>query len=360
MNLVVTSLLILMSSFTSASMKAIIYGKDCVKQVERTIPRNKPNCLLVRVAAAGLNPVDQKDVLGDKLPQSWTKTRNFVKSHYIEGNIIGFDFSGTVVASPVERYEPGDKVFGTMPPMQGTCAEYISVPVDQVCKKPTQLSFEEAAALPLVGLTALQALEPYSHSKSILIIGASGGTGHVAVSVARTLGYQNVVGVCSTRNVEFVRQQGATVVLDYTRGNLTNMVSDYCNEHVILFDVILDCVTSADPRDSRYQYPQQLKSYCIKRYIRLGGPSFDWIRAGMERVLPFSCFVKEQLFWIRFPKSSDELQQLAEWADEGKLKPRVSQVFDFSTTGVQQAFDLLHNRRVQGKLVVRVSTDNDS
>jgi len=344
---------------STVTMRAMIYGRQCVEEVQVPLASLTKNHVLVQVHAVGLNPVDAKDVLGDKLPDTWTSTKQFIKSHFVEGHVLGFDFSGTVVASQQPHlFKTGDAVFGTMPPLSGSCAEYINAPVDQIAKKSKKLSYEEAAALPLVGLTALQALQPYSHSKSILIVGASGGTGHVAVSVANAMGIDAVVGVCSTSNIAFVQQQGATHVLDYTSGNVESMVRDYCEENGN-FDVIMDCVTSADPRDAHYDYPRKLKPYCLQRYIRLGGQSFDWVRAGLERSFPAvcKCFGKEKLFWIRFPKSSDELRQLSEWADEGKLKPRVSRVMDFTAEQVQEAFDLLNNGGVKGKLVIRVKAE---
>jgi alcohol dehydrogenase len=137
-------------------MKAIIYGHRHVEEAQLPLPFNERNHVLVKVHAVGLNPVDAKDVLGDKLPHSWSKTREFIKTHFVENHVIGFDFSGDVVASSVSEYQPGDAVFGTMPPRQGSCAQYISAPTDQISKKPSVLSYEEAASLPLVGLTALQ------------------------------------------------------------------------------------------------------------------------------------------------------------------------------------------------------------
>jgi NADPH:quinone reductase-like Zn-dependent oxidoreductase len=338
----------------------MIYGRERVEETTLPTPtlnQKKKNHVLVKVMFAGINPVDAKDVLGDKLPHSWQRMRAIIKHNMVENHIIGFDFSGIVVESNSSSFQVGDAVFGTMPPSCGTLAEYVCAPLDQVCHKPTSLSFAQAAALPLVGLTALQSLKPYIHSNSsILILGASGGTGHVAVSVARVLGAQHVCGVCSQRNFEFVQQQGATHTLDYQVDDLVGNLERYCEEVLEkpAFDVILDCVTSADPRDKRNEYPKLLGKLASTRYIRLGGETVDWFRAGCERVLPFSCFGKEKLFWIRFPNSSDELQQLQEWADERKLKPHVSKVMDFTADQVQEAFDMILDRRVQGKIVIQV------
>ena len=112
--------------------------------------------MLCHVACAGLNPVDAKGLVGDKLPE-WLSG---VGRSAIEGCVVGFDFSGTVVRAPESsNFKPGDAIFGTAPPMVGTFAEEIEVPLDQVAAKPPSLTFSEAAALPLVGLTALQSLK---------------------------------------------------------------------------------------------------------------------------------------------------------------------------------------------------------
>ena len=149
----------------------------------------------------GLNPVDAKDVIGDKLPHQWMTMRKGVQS-CLKNNIVGFDFAGTV-AEDQSFFRHGDKVFGNMPPLEGTLAEYISVPLDQIWHMPNNVNYVQAAALPLVGLTALQRLSPYiaaGTTDSVLILGASGGTGHCAVQVARNLGAHHVTAVCSGRN----------------------------------------------------------------------------------------------------------------------------------------------------------------
>lgn len=385
-----------MSSSSTTAYKCLVYAtgtnrrnsndriptttvQSKIKSLPHHIPRNH---VLVRVRAAGLNPVDAKHVIGDKLPSFM----NFLSHRIVQGSIIGFEFSGQIVTDDSGCYQPGDAIFGTMPPFAGTLAEYVVAPNDQICHMPTNLSYAEAACLPLVGLTALQALAPYCRRRetmkqdyhrdskesngsykdnddddddcnSILIVGASGGTGHVAIQVAKALGIQDIVAVCSTRNIEFCRRLGATRVVDYTCAKtfpdflLTTPASRNS------MDVVLDCVTSADVRDSQnHHYPQKLLGMCKTKYIRLGGPTKDWFFAGMERLLPVTCFrEKEKLFWIRFPKSSGELETLAQWCREGLLKPVISREVDFSPEAVQHAMDEIMLRRVQGKLVVNIA-----
>jgi NADPH:quinone reductase-like Zn-dependent oxidoreductase len=202
----------------------------------------------------------------------------------------------------------------------------------------------------------LQALQPHAGSSSIAIIGASGGTGHVAIQVARCLGFGTIIAVTSPRNIDFCRSLGATHTVDYTKNRVAQEIQTIAPQ----VDVIMDCVTSADPRDATYEYPKQLRHLCRQRYIRLGGPTFDWFRAGLEKALPIPCFGKEKLFWIRFPKSSQELAQLKQWCEEGKLKSSVAERVKFTQEDVQKAFDDILTRRVRGKLVVQVNPEDKS
>jgi NADPH:quinone reductase-like Zn-dependent oxidoreductase len=139
-------------------MRCIVYGDEDGQQssplrlVSRIIPtpkQGRSGHILVRVKVAGLNPVDAKDIMGDKLPANWRIAKRWLR-WYIRNNIPGFDFAGTVVEN-FSGFAVDDKVFGTTPPFVGTLAEYISVPVDQVCHMPSNYTFEQAAALPLVG-----------------------------------------------------------------------------------------------------------------------------------------------------------------------------------------------------------------
>lgn len=152
-----------------AYMKCIVYGLEVPQIQIRPTPKPRKGHILVRVEAVGLNPVDAKDVIGDKLPSTWTYTRSWLRSNLISTKIPGFDFAGTCVEDSsqqnedVKRWSNGEKVFGTMPPLQGTLAEFISVPIDQLITMPLNLKFEEAAALPLVGYV-LHALSTFLYS----------------------------------------------------------------------------------------------------------------------------------------------------------------------------------------------------
>jgi NADPH:quinone reductase-like Zn-dependent oxidoreductase len=348
----------------------------------QTIPTATAGHVLVKVVCAGLNPVDAKNVIDDKLPHSWTHMQEFYHDKLLAGHIIGFDFSGIVHDCPDGTFQKGDEIFGTMPSLHGTLAEYIVTPLHQVYYKSKKHSFAEAAALPLVGLTALQALSPNiqsnqeeghdtapsSSSTSVLIVGASGGAGHVACQVARNLGAQHVTAICSGHNVDFCKAQGATHVIDY-HSTTAQFILALKAAPGCPFDVILDCVTSGDPEDSSvHHYPTLLQDrrYALINiekhvYLRLGGATWDWFRAGLRQsthgVLNLF-WGPEELFWVRFPHSSNELKQLVEWADEDKLTVNLHQVYDFTPEAVQEGFEAMLSRRVQGKVVVQVADEN--
>lgn len=369
------------------------------KKSHLSLFRNEATTVLVQVYAVGLNPVDAKGVIGDKLPLNWTRLRTWMHNFFVKGTRMGFDFAGKVLPDTdydidggdghtARPFPPGTFVYGTMPPLQGSFADYVRVPLHQIAKAPANIAFgegsntassnvesltvEEIASLPLVGLTAWQALSPYivPRESSVLIVGGSGGTGHVAIQIAKALGAKHVVTICSARNFAFVRHCGATHVVDYMSQS-SDVIQDL--QHLVMreldgqrFDVILDCVTSGDPRDAQFGYPERIR-YAFPAivtpdhlYQRLGGHWSDWIRAGLARqgVFPHSWLWKdprERLFWIKFPHSTAALQELTKLVEMGKVKPRVEKVYPTMTVDtVQQAMDDVLTRRVQGKIALQV------
>jgi NADPH:quinone reductase-like Zn-dependent oxidoreductase len=307
--------------------RSVVFGdyqgpvQEKIEPIPQTIGRNQ---LLVQVHAVGLNPVDAKQVVGDKLPDGWFK--KLLHNMMVRNTRVGFDFAGTVVESSKssehqQQYPPGTNIFGTMPPLKGSCAPYIVVPTHQVARMPPNISFAQAAALPLVGLTVWQALQPHlvagQSNNNVLVVGASGGTGHVALQVAKALGANQVVAVCGASNVDFCRSCGATQVINYQDGDVVARLEQLG----VSFDLVLDCVTSADPRDSSLNYPRQIQSSNILSnnclYQRLGGFTPDWIRASLKRAGLPPCWrnPQEQLFWITFPHSSEQLKELGKLAE---------------------------------------------
>ncbi|MEB3284548.1 MAG: NAD(P)-dependent alcohol dehydrogenase [Candidatus Sericytochromatia bacterium] len=206
-------------------------GPEILSVGDRPLPRPGPGEVRVRVAAAGVNPVDWKMASGHF---RWLIPVRFPA-------IPGFDVAGVVdaVGKRVTTLREGDRVHARMTTL-GACAEYAIIKADVVAPVPPEMPMAEAAALPLAGMTALQALRdrcemPLANaSQRVLVVGASGGVGHLAVQIAKTMGAE-VVGVCSARNVEFVTGLGADSVLDY------NLPDVYREQRP--FDCVLDCVS---------------------------------------------------------------------------------------------------------------------
>ncbi|MEH1851125.1 MAG: NAD(P)-dependent alcohol dehydrogenase [Nostoc sp.] len=222
-------------------MKAVVirrYGAAEVLQYEDVEqPKIEPTQLLVKVRASSVNPIDWKIrqgmlslIVGSKFPK-----------------ILGFDVAGEVVevGSQVTRFKPGDAIYGSTSFPGGGYAEFAAVPENLAVLKPTNLNYEEAAAVPLAALTALQALRDQGNiqtGQNLLINGAAGGVGIFAVQIAKALGAQ-VTGVSSTKNLDLVKSLGADRVIDYTQQDFTEDTAQY--------DIIFDAVGKRSLSETR-------------------------------------------------------------------------------------------------------------
>ncbi len=202
-------------------MKAIVYEKygspDVLELSDIDKPAVTDDGVLVRIRAASANPYDWHFMRGKPY-----FTRLMFGLFKPKAHGLGADLAGEVeaVGKDVTRFRPGDAVFGEG---AGSFAEYTCVPERWLAPKPANLSFEQAAAVPMAGVTALQGLRDRGKIRAgqkVLILGASGGVGTFAVQIAKSFGAE-VTGVCSTRNVEMVRSIGADHVVDYTREDFT-------------------------------------------------------------------------------------------------------------------------------------------
>ena len=221
----------------STRMKALVFrqygGPEVLRIEEVEKPSPKADELLIRVYAASLNPLDWHRMRGLPYPvrllDSGIGRPRFTR--------LGVDFAGSVeaVGPQVRRFRVGDEVFGTA---DGAVATYVTSTEVGIALRPANSTFEQAAAVPIAALTALQGLRDKGHLKAgqkVLINGASGGVGTFAVQIAKSMGAE-VTGVCSTRNQELVRQIGADHVVDYTREDVTRV-----HER---FDLVLDIIGS--------------------------------------------------------------------------------------------------------------------
>jgi NADPH:quinone reductase-like Zn-dependent oxidoreductase len=224
----------------ATAMKAVVYrcyGPPEVLELE-TIAKPVPaeHEVLVKVRAAAVNPLDWHRMRGE--PYLMRRNAGIGAP---KNSRMGVDFAGTVeaVGKSVTKVKPGDEVFGLR---MGAFAEYVTVSEDSYVLKPANVTFEDAAAIPIAAGTALEALRDHGRvqaGQKVLINGASGGVGTYAVQIAKSFG-ADVTGVCSTRNVEMVRSIGADHVIDYTKEDFTkggqryDMIFDTVGNHPLL------------------------------------------------------------------------------------------------------------------------------
>ena len=254
--------------------------------------------------------------------------------------VIGTDLAGVVieVGPHVTRFNVGDEVFGTG---SGSFASYAVAPADTLVAKPAGLTFEQAAAMPSSGVTALQALSEVGHLQAgqrVLVIGASGGVGSFAVQIAKALGAE-VAGVCSTAKVDLVRSLGADHVLDYTRDDFTDGITRY--------DLILDLGGNTSL--------SKLRNALTPRGTLVigGGETSGRLLGGSDRQLramALSPFIKARLTTFVSRVTPARLARLAEIAAGGAVVPQIERTYRLSE--VPQAMAHLAAGRARGKLVI--------
>ena len=308
------------------------------------IPSISSDQILVKVKAAAINPIDYL-VIGGMIPfYRW----------FIDHHGIGFDFSGVVVdiGANVKRFKVGDEIFGR--DRDGGIQEYTFCYEKDAVLKPKSISFAEAAALPLAGLTSLQAIQWWGpiEGKVILVIGASGGTGHFGVQQAKYLKAKTIVGVCSSKNSEFVRGLGADIVLEYDKPNYLNEIGD------LRFDLIFDTVTSPTTKNQEEIYRKYLKP--SGKYVAINGAGGDNTRGMIATNCKMLSFIERTDYHFHMLDYTQykDLELLAKMAEEKKLVPTLNE-FDFDKKGVISAFDLLLSRRTRGKIVIKIENDVD-
>lgn len=332
--------------------------------------------VLIQVEACGINPVDVKGVIGDKLPDMFN-LRDFSR-RFIDSHVPGFDFCGRIAQLPIEgdyiewnrrKYKVGDYVYGTVPPLVGSFQEFVAAPLNQIALMPSNISRIEASAVPLVALTALQGLTKCSdchEGTNLLVIGASGGVGHIIVQIGKVLGAR-VTAICGEKNLEFVSESlHADHAVDYSLGSdeikaaLRTIV-----ERDGKFDIIFDTVSSNEKHDKAMGYSEMMTDPSDGfldmnkgKYLHIGGETTDWMKAGLKRTIGIDLFSpKKELVWVQFPNSSEQLYQINEWIEQGLLKVHISGVCEFNEESIRQAFQEIRSRHVVGKLVLRVISE---
>ncbi len=332
-------------------MKAFVvskYGKaNSVEAVELPEPEMGDGDVLVEVHAASVNPLDLKIRNGELKPLL----------PYKLPLVLGNDLAGIVIKAGknVRRFKPGDKVFAR--PDQdriGAFAEMIAINENDVAKKPHRLDMEQAASVPLVGLTAWQALvgkAGLQAGQKVLIQAGSGGVGTIAIQLAKHLG-ATVATTTSTANVDWVKGLGADVVIDYKKDDFESVFHDY--------DVVIDT-----------QGGQTLEKSLLVlkpggKVISVAGPpepdfakefGANWFLIQAMRALSFQIRRKAKrrgvTYSFLFMKASgDQLRELGSLIDSGAIRPVVDQVFPFQST--TEALAYVEKGRAKGKVVVKI------
>jgi NADPH:quinone reductase-like Zn-dependent oxidoreductase len=322
------------------TMRAMVqdaYGSpDVFRLAQIRIPEAADNQVLVHVHAAGLDRGTWHLMAGQpyllRLALGLRKPKNPVP---------GLDLAGTVVAvgSAVTRFSPGDEVFGTG---HGSFAEYTVAPEDQLALKPANLSFEQAAVVPVSGLTALQALTDVGRLQTgqrVLIIGASGGVGSYAVQLAKALGAE-VTGVSSTTKLDLVRSLGADHVIDYTREDFAD------GEH--RYDLILDI--AGNPTLSRLRRALTPTGTAVIVGGEQGGRLTGLGR--QFRAVALSVFIRQRLTFFVSKERASDLERLTEFIEAGQLTPSIDQIF--SLDQVPEAMRRFAAGQARGKIAITV------
>ena len=320
-------------------MKAIVhrrYGSPDVLVLEEVQePPLADDLALVRVRAVSINPADWYGVAA---PLAIRPTMGIFKPR---SDRIGIDFAGTVeaVGKDVTHVQPGDDVFGAR---SGALAEYVTVR-DAVVPKPANVSFEEAAAVPVAAITALQALRDKGRlqpGQRVLLNGASGGVGTFAIQIAKALGAE-VTGVCSTGKVELVRSLGADHVIDYTREDFTRSDDRY--------DLLLDVAGGRTWSELRRVLEPHATAVIVgaPKGNRVLGPLPHLARMRLASLRGSQTAV----FFIAKTNRAD-LEVLLELLETGEVKPVVDRRYELSETA--DAFRYLGDGHARGKIVVTV------
>ena len=323
-------------------MKAIVYrcyGSTDVLKLEN-IPKPIPadDRVLVKVHAASVNPLDWHYMQGKPYIMRPSSGVGAPKSI-----LMGADFAGTIeaVGKNVKRFKPGDEVFGDR---DGAFGEYVSVRENGgIALKPTNMTMEQAAAVPIAGVTALQALRDKGMVRAgqrVLINGASGGVGTFAVQIAKSYG-ADVTGVCSTKNVDMVRSIGADHVIDYTREDFT--------KGSVHYDLIIDNVGNHSMGEIRQVLNPR------GALVIVGGPSDNnWIGplTGLVEATIVSRFVSQKQVFMLADANKDDLDVLRDLMQTGKLTPVIDRRYKLSETPAAIAY--LQQGHARGKVIINV------
>ena len=324
-------------------MQAIVYQRygspDVLELQDIPTPTPTEGQVLLRVHVASVNPYDWHFLRGTP-----SFIRPFIGMRRPKFPRLGADVAGVVeaVGAKAAPFKAGDAVFGTA---KGSFAEYACAAASQLALKPQEISFEQAACLPIAGVTALQGLRDKGKvetGKTVLINGAAGGVGTFAVQIAKSFGAR-VTGVCSARNVELLRSIGADEVIDYNHEDFARSAQHYD----LLFDLVgnrslSDCLRTVHPRGT---------------YISCGGGGPDrssWgLLAGMLQNAVRSAFSSQKMPGLLAKINGEDLAILSNLVQRGTVIPVVDHTY--SLREVAEAVRHVESGHVHGKVVIAVT-----
>jgi NADPH:quinone reductase-like Zn-dependent oxidoreductase len=320
-------------------MKAAVYtryGPPEVVQIadiEKPVP--KDNEVLIRVRAASLNPLDWHFMRGT--PYAVRIIAGLRKPKF-QG--LGVDVAGRVEAlgAKVSQFKLGDDVFGSC---KGAFAEYVCASASDLVVKPSNVTFEQAAAVPVAAYTALQGLRDKARIQAgqrVLVNGAAGGVGTFAVQIAKSFG-ADVTGVCSTTNLEMVRSIGADRVIDYTQEDFTKSGQRY--------DLFFDCVGNHSlSATMRVLNPKGI-------YVGAGGTTDNWMIGPLVRAissLALSLFGSQKFLMLLAKPSKQDLNFMREHMESREITPVIDRLYNLNE--VPEAIRYLETGHARGKVII--------
>jgi NADPH:quinone reductase-like Zn-dependent oxidoreductase len=322
-------------------MRAIVYTTygppEVLQLVEAPKPAPANDGVLIKIHAASVNPLDWHFLRGTPY-----LVRIMAGLRRPKDTRLGVDMAGRVeaVGASVTQFKPGDEVYGTC---KGAFAGYVCASENAVAPKPSNVTFEQAAAVPVAALTALQALRDKGRiqpGQKVLINGAAGGVGTFAVQIARSFG-ADVTGVCSARNVEMVRSIGANQAIDYTREDFTAGGRRY--------DLVLDMIGNHSLTECRRALTPE------GTLVLVGGPDEGrWIGplTGPLRAVALSRLVRQKLLPLLTHLNKNDLIVLRGLLEDGKVTPVVDRAY--ALREVPEAIRYLEEGHARGKVVITI------
>jgi NADPH:quinone reductase-like Zn-dependent oxidoreductase len=317
-------------------MKAFLWEKygppETLRMAEVEKPAPGADAVLVKVLAVSVNPADWHSLRGK--PLFSRATLGLLRPKH---KILGVDVAGQVeaVGDGVTQFTPGDEIYANLLDHgYGGFAEHVSVPVDVIALKPANLSFEEAAAVPMAAVTALQGLRHHGEIKpgqKVLINGASGGVGTFAVQIAKSYEAQ-VTGVTSTSNIDLVRSLGADHVIDYTRTDFVRNGRRY--------DLILDTVGNRSVPD-------------LRRALAQGGKAAVTGFTSVAKLMGVSLRGGKDLAMVTAHANIKDLGLISELIEAGKVHPVIDRRYPFAQ--IPAAIAYLERGHAKGKVVAGVA-----